>query len=185
MDGLSRLTRIDIYNYSDVEYVFGGEYFEYGGWRSDSGKERKIPAAKPCGPSGAGSSNKTSTTLPGGVVSGTSPSSGSSAAPQEKQKLSSKVEPGQCRISFSNKSWVAGVAGYVYYMGSDSSCIELAFSHPMIGPNCFTARRHSTFSGNAKVGVGGRGAVVVVLPSFFYSRLHLRTPRRCNQYDLI
>eukprot|EP00392_Amoebophrya_sp_AT5.2_P014195 g14337.t1 len=58
---------------------------------------------------------------------------------------------GQCSIACVNNSFVAGVGGYVYYVGNDGSCIEIAFSNPMIGPNRFTARRHASFTGNAKV----------------------------------
>ncbi|CAD7955356.1 unnamed protein product [Amoebophrya sp. A120] len=141
---MDRRTRVDFVNYSSIEYRFGGEYFESGTWRDAKVKENSIPKA-------AGQQQQQQQPLTGNspAKSSTSPS-----VLLKKEQLPAKKKdgslPGSTSISFVNNSWVAGVAGYVYYIGSDGSCIEIAFKHPMIGSNLFTARRHSTFTGNAK-----------------------------------
>lgn len=150
---MDRRARVDFHNYSNVEYELGGEFFDSGGWANSKYKERRIPRRGPAAAAGGGSSSSSQPPAPP-VLTGNSPARGSTAPPPTTSSAtptSGGAGAGQCSIACVNNSFVAGVGGYVYYVGNDGSCIEIAFSNPMIGPNRFTARRHASFTGNAKV----------------------------------
>ncbi|CAD7927354.1 unnamed protein product [Amoebophrya sp. A25] len=156
---MDREVKIEFWNYSGVEYRFGGEFLDFGNWKPGSKSKEKCvipakrdsistttPGSSPTKVPKDASPQKMPSTATAGVVAGNSPASSSSArAPEE-----DGGGAGRLTTRFVNTSWVAGVGGYVYFTGADQSCIEVAFSSPLVGPNKFTARRHATFTGNAK-----------------------------------
>ena len=163
---MDREVVIEFWNYSQVEYRFGGEYFDAGVWHNPKQKEKIIPKFNP---NAAPIKSTTSTSTSGGkVLSGNSPaqsstapaavaSSNSGAAADKTNTTDRKDElhangAGRLQIKLTNRgSLFSGVGGYFLYSGSDKSCLEVAFYSPVVGANKFTARRQPSFTGNARV----------------------------------
>ncbi len=157
---MDRIVNLELWNYSNVEYSFGGEYFENGGWALETDR-KKILRKKGCW--GDGSPKKRKDGTP--TVDPTAPKDGEGIERRSSQtqegKDSKEFSPksrvskdrsggaGTLTLTFHNTAYFAGTAGYVYYFGSDGSCIELAFVSPFSGSNRFTARRYNNFGGNA------------------------------------
>lgn len=166
-----------------MEYGFGGEWFDVGGWGSAEYKVKKIPkkgegkiverkrgAIVGDGSAGAVAAAVAAAQAQNGATAGSNGGPPGAGAPPHVQRGSTSVparrsttgsstgsqpDPSETNpagimsIRLVSTAMFSGVAGYIYYTGTDGSCLEIAFQSPLVGADRLCCRRYDTFSGNA------------------------------------